>query len=205
MLPSKGCRDYSGYSDLRKDDDSRMADFKIIQRDGVVCGPARHDGGEGRSGRLECAARMAASRPLRSPRGNEAVLKSGHEQGRRFRRQWRNRRSDGQLGALPRSAHWETVLLAKASCRILSKGTSVGFGLTTVEIRKSAWIGLFLALDRMALQLLKSRLFLHLQPPVLLGPGSERRSASQPTNRLYIGGINLPRLFTQRLPCLIRP
>ena len=90
------------------------------------------------SGRPAHAARTAASRPLRSPRSNEAVLKSGHEQGRRFRRQWRNRRSDGQLGALPRSAHWETVLLAKASCRILSKGTSVGFGLTTVEIRKSA-------------------------------------------------------------------
>jgi hypothetical protein len=41
------------------------------------------------------------------------------------------------------------------------------FGLTTVEIRKSAWIGLFLALDGMALQLLKSRLFLHLQPPAV--------------------------------------
>jgi hypothetical protein len=41
------------------------------------------------------------------------------------------------------------------------------FGLTSVEIRKSAWIGLFLALEGMALQLLKSRLFLHQRPPAV--------------------------------------
>ena len=41
------------------------------------------------------------------------------------------------------------------------------FGLTWDEMRKSAWIGLYLALQGMALQLLKSQLFLHQRPPAV--------------------------------------
>ena len=40
-------------------------------------------------------------------------------------------------------------------------------GLTSVEIRKSAWFGLYLALQGMALQLLKAQLFLHQRTPAV--------------------------------------
>ena len=70
-----------------------------------------------------------------------------------------------RLTSLDRHASLAMTELRLAAA--MSQGTGMWFGLTSVEIRKSAWIGLFLALQGMALQLLKSQLFLHQRPPAV--------------------------------------